>query len=75
MKSNFRKSYVEHFPRLPAEACSELGYMSKPRRHALWVSRFLEVTRRWFAGGERAPGMQRQMKSPQRIERNHGIHS
>lgn len=51
MKADFHKAYVEHLPRLPAEACSELGYMSETRRYAHWVSRLLEVTRRWFAGG------------------------
>jgi hypothetical protein len=51
MKADFHKTYVEHFPRLPAEACSELGYMSEPRKQVFWISRMLEVTRRWFTSG------------------------
>lgn len=51
MKPDFYKAYVEQFPRLPAEACSELGYVSERRKRALWVARWLEVTRRWFSGG------------------------
>lgn len=51
MRPDFHQACVEQFPRLPAEACSELGYVSEQRRRALWVSRWLEVTRRWFFGG------------------------
>jgi hypothetical protein len=51
MKADFHKTYVEHFPRLPAEACSELGYMSEPRKQVFWISRMLEVTRRWLTSG------------------------
>lgn len=51
MKSDFHQAYVKQFPRLPAEACSELGYVSEQRKRALWVSRWLAITRRWFSGG------------------------
>lgn len=52
MRPDFHQACVEQqFPRLPAEACSELGYVSEQRKRALWVSRWLEVTRRWFFGG------------------------
>lgn len=51
MKTDFYKAHIGDFPRLPAEACSELGYVSEQRKRALWVSRWLEVTRRWFSGG------------------------
>ncbi|MEK6594722.1 MAG: hypothetical protein AABZ67_16755 [Pseudomonadota bacterium] len=51
MKTDFYEAHIGHFPRLPAEACSELGYASERRKRALWVSRWLEVTRRWFSRG------------------------
>lgn len=51
MKSDFHKTYVQPFPQRAAEACSELGFAAaEQRKRALWVSRLLEVTRRWFAG-------------------------
>lgn len=54
MKAKFHKAHVKPFPRLPAEACSELGYEREQRKRALWVSRWLEVTRRWFSGDRAA---------------------
>jgi len=54
MKSNFHEVRERQSQMLPAEACSELGYVGKTRQQPVWIARWLQVTRRqWFAQNQR----------------------
>lgn len=54
MKSNFHEVRERQSQMLPAEACSELGYVGKTRQQPDWIARWLQVThRQWFAQNQR----------------------
>jgi hypothetical protein len=54
MSPDFHDAYMRQFPKRAAEACSELGYAEKAPRHPVWIARWLDITRRWFAEARRS---------------------
>ena len=53
MKITFHEVRERQFPLLPAEACRKIGYAGETRRQPVWIARWLQVTRQWFAQNQR----------------------